>query len=171
MYIIYIYIYIYIYYILYIYIRECQKHFLVLVIWFSWQRKVLKMFYDRAHFGSKDGIVILLDFLVQFQIYSSPQFTILLRLSPGLSTLCDSLRVFLAAEGAKNLSWSQLSLLRGWGSLAMTFLGKLAYIYSTPFICAPIPVPNDDSKGLLLLTIYFLWALRTFAQVVYWTKN
>ena len=34
------------------------------------------------------------------------------------------MRVWLSAEGAKNVSWPWLSLLRGWGSLAMTFTGK-----------------------------------------------
>ena len=34
------------------------------------------------------------------------------------------MRVWLSAEGAENVSWPWLSLLRGWGSLAMTFTGK-----------------------------------------------
>ena len=36
------------------------------------------------------------------------------------------LRVLLSAEGAKNVSWPYLSLLREWGSLVMEFTGKFA---------------------------------------------
>ena len=38
------------------------------------------------------------------------------------------MRVCLSAEGAKNVSWPWLPLLRGWGSLTMTFSGKIVYI-------------------------------------------
>ena len=41
----------------------------------------------------------------------------------------SQLRVCLSAEGAKNVSWPWLSLLRGWGSLTMAFTGKFVYIY------------------------------------------
>ena len=36
--------------------------------------------------------------------------------------------VFWEAEGAKNVSWSCLSLLQSWGSLTMTSIGKFVYI-------------------------------------------
>ena len=36
--------------------------------------------------------------------------------------------VSLLAECAKNISWAWLSLLRGWGSLTMTFSGKFVYM-------------------------------------------
>ena len=39
------------------------------------------------------------------------------------------LQVCLSAEGAKNVSWPWLSLLRGWGSLTMTSTGKFVYIH------------------------------------------
>ena len=38
------------------------------------------------------------------------------------------MRVCLSAEGAKNVSWPWLSLLSGWGSLTMAFIGKVVYI-------------------------------------------
>ena len=38
------------------------------------------------------------------------------------------MRVSLSAEGAKNISWPWLSLLRGWGSLTMTSTGKFVYM-------------------------------------------
>ena len=37
------------------------------------------------------------------------------------------LRVFLSAEGAKNVSWPWLFSIRGWGSLTMTSTGKFVY--------------------------------------------
>ena len=37
------------------------------------------------------------------------------------------LQVSLLVEGAKNVSWSWLSPLRGWGSLTMAFTGKFIY--------------------------------------------
>ena len=43
--------------------------------------------------------------------------------------LVSWLRVCLSAEGAKNVSWPWLSLLRGWGSLTMTSTGKFVYIH------------------------------------------
>ena len=38
------------------------------------------------------------------------------------------LRVFLSAEGAKNIFWPWLSLLLGWGRLTMVFTGKFVYM-------------------------------------------
>ena len=35
------------------------------------------------------------------------------------------MRVCLSGEGAKNISWPWLSPLHGWGSLNITFRGKL----------------------------------------------
>ena len=37
----------------------------------------------------------------------------------------------LSSEGAKSISWHCLSLLQGWGSLNMIFIGKFAYIQLT----------------------------------------
>ena len=44
----------------------------------------------------------------------------------------SKLRICLSAEGAKNVLWPWLSVLRGWvrGSLTMAFLGKLIYVSS-----------------------------------------
>ena len=39
--------------------------------------------------------------------------------------------VFLSAEGARNVSWPLIYLLRAWGSLTMTFTGK--FVYGLPF--------------------------------------
>ena len=39
------------------------------------------------------------------------------------------LQVCLSAVGAKNVSWSWLSSLQGWGSLTMAFTGKFVCIY------------------------------------------
>ena len=36
--------------------------------------------------------------------------------------------VCLSTEGPKNVSWPQLSLLGGWGSLTMTSTGKFVYL-------------------------------------------
>ena len=44
--------------------------------------------------------------------------------------------VFLSAEGAKNVSWSWLSPLCGWGSVTMTFTGK--FVYGSPFHIATV---------------------------------
>ena len=44
------------------------------------------------------------------------------------------MRVCLSPEGAKNVSWPWLSLLRGWGSLTMTSTGKFVYIYIYMYI-------------------------------------
>ena len=41
----------------------------------------------------------------------------------------SKLRVCLSAEGAKNVSWTWLSPLRGWGSLTVAFTGEFVYIY------------------------------------------
>ena len=54
----------------------------------------------------------------------------------GLSALCHCrLQVRLSAEGAKNVSWPWLPLLRGWGSLTMAFTGKFVYIWLTISSC------------------------------------
>ena len=42
--------------------------------------------------------------------------------------LYRGLRNFLSKEVAKNVFWSWLSPLRGWGSLTMTFTGKFVYM-------------------------------------------
>ena len=45
------------------------------------------------------------------------------------------LRVWLLAEGDKNVSWPWLSPLRGWGSLIMAFTDKFVCINLTIFSC------------------------------------
>ena len=45
-----------------------------------------------------------------------------------LITALSQLPVSLSAEGAKNVSWSWLSPLRGWGSLTMLLTGKVVYM-------------------------------------------
>ena len=59
----------------------------------------------------------------------------LIGMDGGLSTLVSYLRVCLSAEGSKNVSWPWLSLLRGWGSLTMTFTGNFVYIWLTNSTC------------------------------------
>ena len=55
------------------------------------------------------------------------------------------LQVGLSAEGAKNISWPWLTLLQGWGSLTMTFLGRCKYIQLTISSCySSIPVPYGE---------------------------
>ena len=41
------------------------------------------------------------------------------------------LKVFLSAEGSKNVSWPWIPLLRGWDSLTMVSFGKFGYIKLT----------------------------------------
>ena len=41
--------------------------------------------------------------------------------------LVSQLRVCLSAAGSKDVSWPQLSLLQGWGSLSIAFTGKFMY--------------------------------------------
>ena len=70
-------------------------------------------------------------------VYMADHF-ILLRLNPfGLGIdrerwwferFVSYLQVCLSAECAKNISWSWLSLLRGWSSVTMTSTGKFAYV-------------------------------------------
>ena len=40
----------------------------------------------------------------------------------------SQLQICLSAQGAKNISRSWLSLVRGWGSLSMTYTGKFGYM-------------------------------------------
>ena len=49
--------------------------------------------------------------------------------------LCVIVQVSLSGEDAKNDSWRCLSSLRGWGSMTMAFLGKLAYTWLTILSC------------------------------------
>ena len=41
--------------------------------------------------------------------------------------------VSLSTEGARKVSWSWISSLRGWGSPIITLLGKFEHVYSSPF--------------------------------------
>ena len=44
-----------------------------------------------------------------------------------LSLSLSELRVCQYSDGAKNVSWPWLSLLRGWSSVTMAFIGKFVY--------------------------------------------
>ena len=51
---------------------------------------------------------------------------------------------------AKNVSWPWLSQLRGWGSLAITFLCKFGYLYLTIlFFYSPVAISYSDWKWWL----------------------
>ena len=52
----------------------------------------------------------------------------------------SQLRVFLLAEGAKNVFWPSPSLLRGWVSLTMAFTGKFVNIYIYIYIYISIKI-------------------------------
>ena len=88
-------------------------------------------------------------------VYKAHHF-ILLRLNPfdlnvdregmWFEHSVSELRVCLSTEGAKNVSWSWLSLLRGWCSLTMEFTGRFVYIKLTISSCY-------DSVSLTLVLI------------------
>ena len=60
-------------------------------------------------------------------------------------------KVCLSAEGAENISWPWLSLLRGWGSLTMTFTGKFVFVHIYATRVRPQPW-----KLLILLRLFRL---------------
>ena len=76
-------------------------------------------------------------FLYLYNIYMAHHFILLRRNSFGVRVdrsgwwfehSRSQLWVFLSEEGAKNVSWSWLSLLQRWGSLTMTFTGIFVYM-------------------------------------------
>ena len=95
------------------------------------------MFPGLGYLHPQDGVVRLWHLLVHLYIWltissccgSIPLTLGLIERGGGLNSLVSQLQVCLSAEGAINVSWPWLSLIRGWGSLTMAFTSKFIYIY------------------------------------------
>ena len=61
----------------------------------------------------------------------------------------SQLRVWLSAQGAKNVSWLWLSPLRGWGSLDMESTGKFVYMthHSILLLLNPFSIRFEKENG------------------------
>ena len=95
------------------------------------------MFPGLGYLHPQDEVVRLWHSLVHLYIWltissccgSIPLTLGLIERGGGLNSFVSQLQVCLSAEGAINVSWPWLSLIRGWGSLTMAFTSKFIYIY------------------------------------------
>ena len=109
--------------------------------WFDCHQRVLQTFSDPSYLRSEDGVVWLWHSLVNLYIgltisscYDYIPLTLgLIGEYGGLSTLVSYLRVYLSAEGTKNVCWPWLSPLQGWGILTM-YIYIYIYIYSSGIV-------------------------------------
>ena len=99
-------------------------------------------------------IIYIYIFIYMYLLYiysccngSIPWNLVLIGRDGGLSTV-SWLRVCLAGEGAKIVSWPWLCLLRGWGSLIMAVTGKFEIFIM--HVCHP----NMHIKAQYTLSIF-----------------